>query len=73
VEALYTWVIWQFPRRKKEAFCGAVRPTIAGHSWFPALIQPDRRHVHVYGHLSKQFTTPEAAAKHLESLVESGE
>jgi len=51
-----------------------VRPTIAKHTWFPALIQADRQQIHIYAHLNEQFTTPEAAAKHLESLlVESGE
>jgi hypothetical protein len=69
MKELYTWVIWQFPRRKQAGYCGAVRPTIAGHSWFPALIQPDRESVHVYAHLTEQFPTPEAAAKHLEWLL----
>jgi hypothetical protein len=74
LKELYTWVVWQFPRRKKGGYCGAVRPTIAGHAWFPALIQPDRQRIHVYAHLTEQFITPEAAAKHLEGLlVTSGE
>ncbi len=73
IKELYTWVIWQFPRRKDKGYCGAVRPSIAEHPWYPALIQSDRQRVHIYAHLSEQFPTPEAAAKHLDTLLGESE
>lgn len=73
IKELYTWVIWQFPRRKKGGYCGAVRPSIAQHMWYPALIQSDRQRVHIYAHLTERFPTPEAAAKHLDTLLVASE
>ncbi len=64
---LYTWVIWQFPRPKGDGFCGAVKPPIANHSWFPALIRSRASRVLVYGHIDKEFTHPQDAADWLES------
>lgn len=64
---LYTWVIWQFPRQKGTGLCGAVRPPIAEHGWFPALIQSKEKRVQVYAHLDETFSTPEAAADYFNS------
>jgi hypothetical protein len=66
-DELYTWVIWQFPQPKAAGLCGAVRPPIANHSWFPALIRSRERQVLVYGHLKHEFATPAQAAEWLES------
>ena len=59
---LYTWVIWQFPRPRGVGLCGAVRPPLANHSWFPALISIRDRRIIVYGHLGQEFDDPAAAA-----------
>ena len=64
-EDLYTWVIWQFPVPKAGGLCGAVRPPIAKHGWFPALIKGKKKQVMVHGHLEKPFETPQAAAEWL--------
>lgn len=59
---LHTWVIWQFPRPQKDNFCGAVRPPIPDHTWFPALINGNKEQAIVHAHLETEFDTPEAAA-----------
>lgn len=64
---LYTWVIWQFPKPKGTGLCGAVRPPIANHGWFPAQIKLRDRKVIVHGHLSREFDSPHAAADWLEN------
>lgn len=62
---LYTWVVWQFPRKKANGLCGAVRPPIPGHSWFPALIRQHDKRVFVYAHLGLDFGSPNEAAEWL--------
>ena len=62
---LTSWVLWQFPKVIDNGMCGAVRPPIAGHSWFPAIIRKEDQLVWVHGHLDQQFPTPEAAAESL--------
>ncbi len=64
---LYTWVIWQYPRRKGTGLCGAVRPPLANHSWFPALIKHHDQRVEVHGHMEREFSTPYDAAVWLEN------
>lgn len=64
---LYTWVIWQFPRPKGTGLCGAVRPPIANHTWFPALIRSRDGRVLIYGHIDQDFARPQEAADWLES------
>lgn len=59
---LFNWVIWQFPRPKASGLCGAVRPPLADHGWYPALIIVDDEKVQVYGHVKTEFSSPEAAA-----------
>jgi hypothetical protein len=59
---LATWVIWQFPARRQGGLCGAVRPSLAGHGWYPALIFPKEKYALVYGHLGKHHPTPEEAS-----------
>jgi hypothetical protein len=66
-EALYAWVIWQFPRRKAGGLCGAVRPPIANHGWFPALVNGEKHRVLVFGQLAEEFDSPNAAAEWLET------
>jgi hypothetical protein len=61
-QELYTWVIWQFPRKKADGLCGAVRPPIANHDWFPAIIYAEEERVQIFAHLDKLFSTPEEAA-----------
>lgn len=63
---LYTWTIWQFPRKVNGGLCGAVRPPIAEHEWYPAVVQFKEEKVQVYAHLNQTFPTPENAAEQLE-------
>lgn len=64
------WVIWQFPRRKGKGLCGAVRPSIAGHGWYPAIVEADKKRVLVYGNIPAPLDSPESAVKALEALLE---
>ncbi len=66
-EDLYTWVVWQFPRPRRAGLCGAVRPPIANHTWYPALISRRDQRVTVHGHVDKEFATPAEAADWLEN------
>jgi hypothetical protein len=63
---LYTWTIWQYPRKIKEGLCGAVHPPLPEHGWFPAVIQRKEKKIQVHAHLDKEFETPESAARFLE-------
>jgi hypothetical protein len=65
-DQLYTWVIWQFPRRKGPGLCGAVRPPLEAHSWLPAIVQPQKRLALVHAHLDEEFESPESAAEWLD-------
>ena len=62
---LYTWVIWQFPRRQKNGLCGAVHPPIPNHGWLPATINPQKKQLIIHAHLDELFSTPEEAADYL--------
>jgi hypothetical protein len=64
---LFTWIIWQFPRPKGAGMCGAVRPPIAKHTWYPALIKQQEKRVLVHGHLDQEFPSAKAAAEWLDS------
>ncbi len=59
---LYTWIIWQFPKPKGDGMCGAVRPPIAKHTWYPALIRQEEKIVSVHGHLKQEFSSAKEAA-----------
>jgi hypothetical protein len=67
LDDLFRWTVWQFPRLRHARLCGAVRPPIANHSWFPALIGRRDQRVSVYGHLDQEFATPGDAASWLEN------
>jgi hypothetical protein len=64
---LYTWVIWQYPRPRGSAMCGAVRPPIAKHTWYPALLSSRDNRILLFGHLSQEFGKPSEAADWLEA------
>lgn len=64
---LFTWIIWQFPKPKGNGMCGAVRPPIAKHTWYPALIKQREKRVQVHGHLDQEFTSAKAAADWIEN------
>ena len=59
---LYTWVVWQFPRKSMGGLSGAVHPPIPQHGWLPAVIHPRKEIVIIHAHLPKNFATPEEAA-----------
>lgn len=59
---LQDWVIWQFPKSHDKGYCGAVHPPLAEYGWLPAIIQPDKKELHVHGHLAATFDSPELAA-----------
>lgn len=63
---LFAWVIWQFPRPKKAGLCGAVRPPIPDHGWFPAVIKPKEKRVLVHAHIEEPFPSPEAAVEYFD-------
>ncbi len=65
---LYTWIIWQYPRKLKQGLCGAVRPPLVGHGWYPAEIIQARKTILVHGEVFKPFETPSEAADWLSSL-----
>jgi hypothetical protein len=67
LDDLYSWVVWQFPRPRRSGLCGAVRPPIANHTWFPALINRHDQRISVHGHLDREFATPAEAAEWLNS------
>ena len=68
---LYTWVIWQFPRKQKTGLYGAVHPPIPEHGWLPAVIYPQKQQLVIHAHLEKTFPTPEAAADYLQNKPKS--
>jgi hypothetical protein len=55
------WVLWQFPRRERRGYRGAVRPASADQQWLPAIIQADRGRVQIYGHIDASYPSPETA------------
>jgi hypothetical protein len=59
---LYSWVIWQYPRQVDKGLCGAVRPPVSKHGWYPAVIRLKEKVVQVHGHLDKKFDSPNDAA-----------
>lgn len=67
-EALFNWVIWQFPRVRQGKHSGAIRPSLPGHGWYPALLDPECREIVVYAHVKEAFPSPEAAARYLEKV-----
>ncbi len=64
---LFHWVIWQFPKPEKKGLCGAVRPPLAEHDWFPAIIEADKKRVYVHAHVGETFSSPELAAQFIHS------
>lgn len=66
--ALFTWVVWQFPRTRADGHSGAVHPPQPGHGWYPAIINAEADSVLVFAHLKERFPTPEAAARHIDQL-----
>ena len=65
VSELYTWVIWQFPRKHLGGLRGAIKASIPGSSWMPAIIPFREQKVIVFAHTGQQFSTPELAANWL--------
>lgn len=63
-DELYTWVIWQFPKLKGDGLCGAVRPPIPDHHWYPAIIYLKEKKVDVYAHVGDEYDSPETASEH---------
>ncbi|GJM41519.1 MAG: hypothetical protein DHS20C20_18010 [Ardenticatenaceae bacterium] len=62
---LQEWVVWQFPKIGPDAkgYCGAVHPPLEKYGWLPALVQPEKDDVLIYGHVPEPFETPELAAE----------
>ena len=65
---LYDWVIWQYPQQIEQGLTGAVRPPLAHENWYPAIIEPKKKRVQVYGHLDTLYNTPEEAAKQVSAV-----
>lgn len=62
LKLLQEWVVWQFPKKMANGFCGAVHPPQEEHGWFPAIIRPEKNEAQVHGHVPEAFATPELAA-----------
>jgi hypothetical protein len=45
-----------------KGLCGAVRPPVSKHGWYPAVIRLKEKVVQVHGHLDKKFDSPNDAA-----------
>lgn len=69
LDELFSWVIWQYPRRKGKGYYGAVRPSDPQWGWLPAIVLADQRRVLVFAHVGELFTTPETAAKYLDGVA----
>jgi hypothetical protein len=67
---LSQWVIWQFPRPHRYGFCGAIRPSLPGGRWWPAIIDASAGKVVVYAHHQQRFDSPEEAAGWLATIEE---
>ncbi len=61
---LFTWVIWQLPRQRKEGMVGAVRPPTGDYGWFPAMINRKKQTVLIHGHVERPFDSPETAVEY---------
>ncbi len=67
---LRDWVIWQFPGSNPKAHHAAVRPSIPGHGWYPAVIDTKKMQVTVYANIEESLDSPEAASKRLAKLLD---
>ena len=67
---LYSWVVWQYPRKIGQGLCGAVSPPLAKHGWYPAEIKNKGQLILVHGQIRKPFKTPSAAADWLSNKKE---
>jgi hypothetical protein len=65
---LFTWTIWQFPRKKSGGLLAAVRPPDSEHGWLPAIVHAKDKRAQVHAHLNETFSSPEAAVEHLGNL-----
>lgn len=66
---LREWVIWQFPGTNAKAHIAAVKPSIPGHGWYPAIVDTKRLQVTVFGNTGEPLDSPEAASKKLVKLL----
>lgn len=69
VKDLREWVIWQFPRHTAKAHYAAVKPSIEGHGWYPAVVDMGRKRVTVYANVDEALDSPEAASRQLDKLL----
>ncbi|MAT99969.1 MAG: hypothetical protein CL608_22745 [Anaerolineaceae bacterium] len=65
LKLLQEWVVWQFPKKIANGFCGAVHPPLKEHGWFPAIIRPEKNEAQVHGHVAETFASPELAAEYV--------
>ena len=65
---LFTWTIWQFPRKKWGGLLAAVRPPDSEFGWLPAIVHVKDKRAMVHAHLNEMFVSPEAAVEHLGNL-----
>ena len=60
---LYTWVIWQFPRKQKSGLCGAVHPPIPEFGWLPAIIHPKKQQLTVHCPCARNVCHPRSCRR----------
>ena len=69
IKDLHEWVIWQFPGTNAREHHAAVKPSVPGHGWYPAVVDTKRLQVTVYGNVEVPLDSPEAASKKLVKLL----
>lgn len=65
IDDLYTWVVWQYPRKLGHGLRGAVKPPIADSGWLPAEITKKGKVILVHGQIKQPFKSASAAAEWL--------
>ncbi|MCB8989065.1 MAG: hypothetical protein R3E31_01400 [Chloroflexota bacterium] len=68
-EALFNWIVWQFPTLKNGNLCAAVHPPLPGYGWLPAVIKGEKN-VQVFAHLDAPFESPETAVDYFTGKTE---
>lgn len=64
---IFTWIIWQFPRKKGGGLLGAVRAPHSERGWMPAIVHAAEKRAEIHAHVTEVFESPEAAVEHLGS------
>ena len=67
---LFQWIVWQYPRARAGGLCGAVKPPVADHGWYPAILHLETAEVQVFAHLDDHYDSPESAVDYFDTKEE---